>query len=115
MALRDLCNLKLEAMRNEKVIGRSMEAQVELIHPNPETRSYLKQNQELIRQVLIVGKMQVTENISSDEQLNVVVSKAEGDKCSRCWNTDEAVGKSQAHPELCSRCEEIVVSIRQNQ
>lgn len=115
MVLRDLCNLKLETMRNEKVIGRSMEAQIELIHPNANIRSYLAQHQELIRQVFIVGRLRVTENVNDDSVLNVEVSKAEGTKCSRCWNTDEAVGKSQDHPELCARCEEIVVSIRQNQ
>ena len=32
------------------------------------------------------------------------------EKCSRCWHRDASVGKSKAHPEICSRCEENIVS-----
>ncbi|HER63027.1 MAG TPA: hypothetical protein ENO11_03520, partial [Desulfobacteraceae bacterium] len=38
--------------------------------------------------------------------LRIRVSKAEGDKCSRCWNYSTSVGEDAEHPEACARCRE---------
>ncbi len=38
----------------------------------------------------------------------VVPAPAGGQKCARCWQVLEEVGKSAAHPLLCQRCEEAV-------
>ena len=38
----------------------------------------------------------------------VVVEKAQGSKCARCWRILAEVGKSAAHPRLCMRCEAAV-------
>ena len=38
----------------------------------------------------------------------VVPALAGGQKCARCWQVLEEVGKSAAHPLLCQRCEEAV-------
>ncbi|MDP1839545.1 MAG: class I tRNA ligase family protein, partial [Reyranella sp.] len=35
----------------------------------------------------------------------VVPAPAAGEKCARCWQVLEEVGKSAAHPLLCQRCE----------
>ena len=35
---------------------------------------------------------------------------AEGEKCARCWQVLEEVGKSAAHPLICQRCEGAVTS-----
>ena len=32
-------------------------------------------------------------------------------KCERCWRYREHVGKSEAHPDLCARCEEVVAAL----
>jgi isoleucyl-tRNA synthetase len=36
----------------------------------------------------------------------VVPALAHGNKCARCWQVLEEVGKSAKHPLLCHRCEE---------
>ncbi|TLM98578.1 hypothetical protein FDZ71_16930, partial [bacterium] len=36
--------------------------------------------------------------------LGVDVTKADGQKCQRCWNYSVTVGQSAEHPEACSRC-----------
>jgi isoleucyl-tRNA synthetase len=39
---------------------------------------------------------------------SVVVHKAPGRKCVRCWKYDPAVGAATDHPELCPRCAQVV-------
>ena len=36
--------------------------------------------------------------------LKVVLSKAEGDKCPRCWHYTTDIGKVAEHAEICGRC-----------
>ena len=40
---------------------------------------------------------------------SVSFAKASGSKCARCWKILSEVGKSQAHPHICLRCEAAVV------
>ena len=40
----------------------------------------------------------------------VIPAPASGEKCARCWQVLEEVGKSAAHPLLCHRCEEAVTA-----
>lgn len=42
------------------------------------------------------------------EHSSVVIEKADGEKCERCWTIAETVGESEAHPTLCTRCAEVV-------
>ncbi|EHO1391673.1 hypothetical protein KIK38_003620, partial [Escherichia coli] len=36
--------------------------------------------------------------------LKVALSKAEGEKCPRCWHYTQDVGKVAEHAEICGRC-----------
>ncbi len=38
------------------------------------------------------------------EGLSVVVEKAKGEKCGRCWHYREDVGAHAGHEEICGRC-----------
>lgn len=40
----------------------------------------------------------------------IVVSKAQGAKCERCWKYDTDVGKDAAHPTVCPRCAAVLKS-----
>ncbi len=40
----------------------------------------------------------------------IVITKAAGDKCERCWKYDDAVGKDPSHPDVCSRCAGVLAS-----
>ncbi len=44
-------------------------------------------------------------SLSNDNKVWVHVHKANSEKCVRCWHHREDVGQSEAHPEICSRCE----------
>jgi isoleucyl-tRNA synthetase len=40
--------------------------------------------------------------------LVVVVRKAAGDKCVRCWFTSPSVGEDARHPQVCARCRQVL-------
>ena len=44
------------------------------------------------------------------EKTSIVVEKADGEKCERCWSYSETVGQNEKHPTLCARCAEIVIN-----
>ena len=45
---------------------------------------------------------------TSPEYSKIAIQAAEGNKCERCWKILPEVGKSEAHPGLCLRCEGVV-------
>jgi isoleucyl-tRNA synthetase len=40
----------------------------------------------------------------------IVVFKARGNKCERCWKYDTAIGSDEAHPTVCPRCATVLNS-----
>ena len=38
------------------------------------------------------------------EHASILVTKADGETCERCWNVTEEVGQVEEHPTLCTRC-----------
>jgi isoleucyl-tRNA synthetase len=40
----------------------------------------------------------------------IMVSKALGGKCERCWKYEESVGANLDHPDVCSRCAAVLGS-----
>jgi isoleucyl-tRNA synthetase len=99
----------LEDQRREKVIGSSLEADIQ-IHANPEKYEFLKRYETDLPTILIVSRVELREvhNLPLKPDFLVVVSKSKSQKCERCWNYREAVGKDTIHPTLCDRCVEAV-------
>jgi len=42
------------------------------------------------------------------EALCLGLTKADGDKCDRCWHYSMHVGRSEKHALLCDRCDSII-------
>jgi isoleucyl-tRNA synthetase len=99
----------LEDQRREKVIGSSLEADIQ-IHANPEKYEFLKRYETDLSTLLIVSRVELREvhNLPLKPDFLVVVSKSKSHKCERCWNYRDAVGKNADHPTLCDRCVEAV-------
>ncbi len=99
----------LEDQRREKIIGSSLEADIQ-IHANPEKYEFLKRYEADLPTILIVSRVELREvhNLPLKPDFLVVVSKSKSQKCERCWNYREAVGKDVDHPTLCDRCVEAV-------
>lgn len=116
LVFRDEVLKALEEVRNEKLIGKSLEAKLEL-YPSKETKELLETVEDL-RVLLIVSDLEVVglkEEAPSDAQVfektAVVVKQAEGETCERCWVVSKTVGENSEHKTLCKRCSDIVSSL----
>lgn len=97
----------LELARNEKVIGKSLEAQV-CLGANGELYDFLAAEKDSLAEIFIVSGVTLAKEacgLQGDvEGLTVGVAKAQGEKCERCWTYSSTVNADHAHPGLCSRC-----------
>ena len=105
--VRDTVNGALEAARNEKKIGKSLEAQVNLTVPQELANQKFMDADELA-DLLIVSQVRV----SAGAESRVEVEPAQGAKCERCWKILPSVGKDGAHPALCARCAKVVKGLK---
>jgi isoleucyl-tRNA synthetase len=104
----------LEEARNAKMIGKSLEAQVDL-YVNDHNKELLDSLDADIQLLLGVSKLNVhslDEAGDDADQYNngvaVKVSVAPGETCERCRMVKEDVGSDSAYPTLCARCAKIV-------
>ncbi|KUP08591.1 isoleucine--tRNA ligase [Bacillus coahuilensis m2-6] len=114
LSLRDQVLKALEEARNEKVIGKSLEAKLTLYVSN-ETGELIESIEESLKQLFIVSAFEVAGTLEDSpasattfENVAIVVSQAEGEKCERCWTVSTDVGEAEAHPTLCVRCADVV-------
>ena len=113
MDFRDDVLKALEEARNEKVIGKSLTAKVTL-YVKDETKALLETIHENLQQLFIVSDFEVAGSFAEApeqaiklEHAAIVITKAEGETCERCWTVTQ-VGEVKEHPTLCKRCAEVV-------
>jgi isoleucyl-tRNA synthetase len=119
LKIREEVNKSLELKRQEKLIGNSLEAKVTLSVKDEyfvdlsNYRSFLPflfivSSVDVIKESgsLEPGSQQPDENRedSAIDGLSIHIEKAEGSKCSRCWNWSITTGKYDNFPDLCDRC-----------
>jgi isoleucyl-tRNA synthetase len=99
----------LEEARQEKFIGGSLEASVSLaVHGD--LAPLLEEYAALLPGLFIVSRVAITNQPVAGAHatelpgLSVVIEKSPGQKCERCWNYSEQVGKDLRYPTVCERC-----------
>jgi isoleucyl-tRNA synthetase len=90
---------RVEPLRREKVIGSSLEAEVEAIYLGQVLQPYIGQS-ELLAEICIVASI----TLSGLEGQNSV-TKTTNNKCGRCWRHLPEVTEDGA---LCGRCEDVL-------
>ncbi|HEZ7987958.1 MAG TPA: isoleucine--tRNA ligase [Ruminococcus sp.] len=103
---RETVNKVLEEKRNEKLIGKSLEANI-IIHCGESLYEKYNALTEELKDILIVSGVSASKD-GNDEVPEIEVIKAEGDKCERCWSYSNTVGSDSEHPTLCARCAAVV-------
>jgi isoleucyl-tRNA synthetase len=116
----------LEKKREAKEIGAGLEAKVILTAEDPESAEILRRYEKELARVFVVSQvdlaaktlegMETAEGLSAALQkkfgLKVLVAKAEGAKCVRCWNYSSFVGRDPEHGALCSKCVEAIRGVK---
>ncbi|MEM9101801.1 MAG: isoleucine--tRNA ligase [Pseudomonadota bacterium] len=108
-------NKAIEHARKNKTLGGSLEASVTLYVSADWLNILTKLGNEL-RFVLITSEAVVSpiEQTNKDavktdlDGVEIMLTKMDAKKCSRCWHRRDDIGQNLAHPELCSRCVENV-------
>lgn len=109
MAVRDDVLKGLEVARNEKLIGKSLEAAL-VLYPTASNKGLLESLPDLdklfiVSKVTIGGTLdEAPENAKKYRETAVVVEVAEGEKCERCWVVSSSVGSDSEYPTLCPSC-----------
>lgn len=107
---------QIEKMRNEKSIGSSLEAGVDL-YCSDTIYQNLSQLEDELRFIFITSYARIyslaekpkgAATVSDD--IAIKVTKSSHQKCVRCWHRREDVGQNKEHPELCLRCVDNVVA-----
>ncbi len=96
--LRGQATTALELARAEKRIGASLQAALEL---PPEFLAVL--DAEAWAEIAIVSQATPGETL--------LVVRAPGEKCQRCWRVLPEVGARTEHPGLCRRCDAVVAAL----
>lgn len=99
-AVRSAVLKALETARENKIIGKSLEAKLK-ITLNSADKALIEKlfENERFKQFLIVSKVTLVEG----DELKVEVDKCDGNVCPRCWNLSNA-----AEGEVCPRCAEVL-------
>lgn len=101
----------LELARNEKIIGKPLEASVSL-YAEGDLFDFLKSVEAELPEIFITSAVAVEKGegeVKGDvEGLSVTVTKAQGEKCERCWKYSDTVGSSAEHPTLCAHCAQVM-------
>ena len=105
---RNSVNEKLEELRKEGAIGRSLDAFIELSGQESDpTFSLLNKYQNFLEELFIVS--QVTLITSGDGGMKIKVTKADGGRCPRCWRWFPDLQKGVDNDQLCPRCAEAIL------
>ncbi|HXL23401.1 MAG TPA: isoleucine--tRNA ligase [Candidatus Dormibacteraeota bacterium] len=106
----------LEAARNEKKINSGLEAKV-LLNAEPDLKTKLHHYLAQLPGLFIVSQVEFFSasdaGYKSDlvPSLEVLIQRADGKKCDRCWNYSIHVGENPRYPTVCERCTEALAEI----
>ena len=101
---RKLANEHIEALRREKVVGSSLEAEIRMAFPaDPYDREVERLKTINMSEVLIVAAAEIA--ITNSADFDVSVQKTANHKCGRCWRHLPEVVDDGA---LCDRCADVV-------
>jgi isoleucyl-tRNA synthetase len=91
-AVRQEVNKALEQARTDKLIGASTEAKLILKVADPHLYALLEERAAELRYLFITSQVELIKAETEAAELQVVVQRAEGKKCVRCWNYSPRVG-----------------------
>jgi len=119
--IRNEANRALEIKRKDKFIGNSLEAKL-ILHVHDEELNLLQNYKDFLPAFFIVSDVEIypsgqrikpgekdTYESPEIKNLYIKIERAQGQKCERCWNWSESVGKFQAHPQVCRRCYNAII------
>ncbi len=104
MQIRDQALKSLEEVRQSGLIGHSLDAKLIIRSNSQKTLDLLNKYTEYLEEFFIVSQVEIQKS-DIDE---IIVQKADGEKCDRCWKYHPLTGSDQQFPNTCPRCARVL-------
>lgn len=98
LAVKDAVNKAMDEARTDKLISSNLTAKA-TITTDGNTLTALNKLGDEARFVFITSDVELKQG-----EYSVLITPADGKKCTRCWHIRPDVGTHDNHPELCTRC-----------
>ena len=106
--IREMANKKIEEKRVEKVIGHSLDTKIVITARENDFALLTKLGNEL-KDVFIVSQIDLQQGST---ETDIIVFKAEGEKCERCWQYATDLSSATGEfPNTCKRCADTLSSL----
>jgi isoleucyl-tRNA synthetase len=99
----------LELKRQDKTIGKSLDAKVQLIAEHFPKLVDNKNLQDTFKELLNVSQLELLSYDPLADYTGKFVVHADGQKCERCWHWETDIGQNAEHLTICGRCIEAVM------
>jgi isoleucyl-tRNA synthetase len=107
--VRERVNERLEAIRTEKIIGKSIDAAVTFTgSPGDDLFATLARHERILPELFIVSSVTLNADPAA-ESLSLQAEHAPGVRCPRCWRWVPALVET-AHGAVCDRCADALPS-----
>ena len=103
IAIRDLVLAEIEPLRKGKQIGSSLQAKVIIEAPAP-LFDILERHRRELPMLFIVSDVELRR--AQGDRTQIVIERAGGVKCERCWRYVASVSKEPEWAGLCDRCQD---------
>ena len=114
LKLREIVTKAIEPLRADKQVGSSLEVAVYVQSEDESNKKALLANEDELGNIFITSQAYITEkapenvlNTLTEEGYTIYVTKAEGEKCERCWKYRK-LGNNATHATLCDECVEAI-------
>jgi isoleucyl-tRNA synthetase len=101
LAIRETAMRSLEEARQQKQIGKALEAKLTLELP-AEPLAIARRYESSLKELLNVSQVQLLS--ASAGEIRAITEAADGAKCTRCWNYRTDIGADPRWPTVCGRC-----------
>jgi isoleucyl-tRNA synthetase len=107
LKFREEVNDRLETCRQNKEIGKSLDAAVSIGgKPEAPVMALLRRYESFLPELFIVSQVEL--NSQETDRVDVSASHAQGCRCPRCWRWVPALSQVSEGVDVCSRCAEAV-------
>ena len=101
--LREQVLAKIEPLRKDKVIGSSLQARV-VLSVSKDDAAFLEPYRKELPMLFIVSDVQL--HASAENATSIVIERADGVKCERCWRVVTSVSSDPSFAGICDRCQD---------
>ena len=111
LSIRSEATKALEEARTAKIIGHPLDAELIFSISNNDYKDVLKEFGDDLKDIFIVSSAYLTDEINEKSYksndingIQILVKKAKGKKCERCWKYDVNIGDNKKYAGVCLRC-----------